>query len=264
MSNTIVFGSASDVGAVREDNQDCLGKFPEDGLDFSVPPGLLFVVADGMGGHKGGSVASQLAVKVIGETYLSEHAEGSTADKLRKAVDAANTYVYEYAIDHPNLIGMGTTCVVLALAGDEACCAHIGDSRLYRVSNRKILQLTQDHSRVADMERQGMLTKEEARLHPERSQLYRALGIRPEMEVDIKENLEPRPGEFFVLCTDGLSNMVEDEEIKDIVLKHSPHEACDVLVELANQRGGYDNITVQVIQIEGSESFLAKLKNSIG
>jgi serine/threonine protein phosphatase PrpC len=263
VSATVTFGSASDVGVVREENQDCLGKFPEESLDFSTPPGLLFVVADGMGGHRGGRVASQLAVQAMAEKYFMAPANESVAHRLKEAVNAANTRIYEYSLEHPDFNGMGTTCVALVLAGDKACIAHVGDSRIYRISNKKIMQLTEDHSKVAEMERRGILTKEEARLHPERSQLYRALGIRPKMEVDINDGIALRPGDYFVLCSDGLSNMVEDDEINEIVLKHPPQEACDVLVDLANQRGGFDNITVEVVQIDGSDSFLNKLKNTI-
>lgn len=260
----MTFGSASDVGVVREENQDCLGKFPEESLDVSAPPGLLFVVADGMGGHRGGRVASQLAVQAMSEAYFAANSSESIAARLRSAIDAANKRIYEYSLEHPNLNGMGTTCVALVLAGGQVCLAHVGDSRVYRIRNKKIEQLTEDHTKVAEMERRGILTKDEARMHPERSQLYRALGIRPQMEVDINESVDLKPGDYFVLCTDGLSNMVEDDEINEIVLKHPPQEACEALVELANQRGGYDNITVEIVQINGSDSFIQKLKNTIG
>ncbi|MFN0157644.1 MAG: Stp1/IreP family PP2C-type Ser/Thr phosphatase [Bacteroidota bacterium] len=263
MSATVSFGIGSDVGVVREENQDCVGKFPDDTVDFSTPQGLLFVVADGMGGHRGGRMASQLAVKVIGERFFSSENTGTVADRLLAAVTAANKHIYEYSLDQPELNGMGTTCVTLALHQSGVCIAHVGDSRIYRVSNRKITQLTNDHSRVAEMERRGILTKEEALVHPERSQLYRALGVRAEVEVDVADGVDFRRGDYFVLCTDGLSNMVEDDEIMDLVIKHSPQDACDSLIALANQRGGFDNITVEVVQINGSESFFDRLKNTI-
>lgn len=262
MSTTVNFGSGSDVGVVREENQDCVGKFPDESLDFSVPPGLLFVVADGMGGHRGGRMASQLAVQAIGEKFLASDAV-SPADRLKSAVKGANKHIYEYSLEQPDLNGMGTTCVALALHRDGAVIAHVGDSRIYRISGRKITQLTNDHSRVAEMERRGMLTKDEARIHPERSQLYRALGVRAEVEVDVADDVDFRSGDYFVLCTDGLCNMVSDEEIMELVTKHPPQEACDLLIDLANKRGGLDNITVQIVQITGSESFLNRLKSTL-
>lgn len=262
MSTTVKFGSGSDVGVVREENQDCAGKFPDESLDFSVAPGLLFVVADGMGGHRGGRMASQLAVQAIGEHFLAiDSAE--PADQLRSAIQAANKHIYEYSLEQPDLNGMGTTCVALVLHNGGAVIAHVGDSRIYRITGRKITQLTDDHSRVAEMERRGMLTKEEARIHPERSQLYRALGVRAEVEVDVADDVEIRAGDYFVLCTDGLCNMVNDEEIMELATAHPPGEACDALITLANQRGGLDNITVQIVQIAGSGSFLDRLKSTI-
>lgn len=262
MSTTVKFGSGSDVGVVREENQDCVGKFPDGSSDFSVPPGLLFVVADGMGGHRGGRMASQLAVQAIGEKFLAGDA-AEPVERLRSAVKAANKHIYEYSLEQPDLNGMGTTCVALVLHRDGAVIAHVGDSRIYRISGRKITQLTNDHSRVAEMERRGMLSKEEARMHPERSQLYRALGVRAEVEVDIADDVEFHAGDYFVLCTDGLCNMVSDDEITELATKHPPQEACDALIELANRRGGLDNITVQIVQVTGSESFLNRLKSTI-
>jgi serine/threonine protein phosphatase PrpC len=130
---------------------------------------------------------------------------------------------------------------------------------VYYISKKKIAQLTKDHSKVAEMQRRGIITREEAKIHPERSHLYRALGTKPEAEIDLITQIPISKNEYFVMCTDGLFNNVEDEEIQDIVLSQAPDKACHSLIELSNVRGGQDNITVQVIHVNGSDSFITRL-----
>ncbi len=255
---TITYGNNSDVGRVRSDNQDCVGKFPEDSLDLSLPMGQLFIIADGMGGHKGGREASQLAVQTIQEEYFAG-SQGNIGECLRQALMSANEHIFQYSVDHPELSGMGTTCSALVLQDDHAYIAHIGDSRIYHITKKRISQLTQDHSTVAEMERRGILTKEEARYHPERSHLYRALGTRPEAEVDVLDNIDLGTNDYFLMCTDGLSNYVEEGEMQNTVLSHSPQEACEMFTAIANERGGQDNITVQVVHVSGGDSFINRI-----
>ncbi len=251
---TITIGSKTDIGMVRGENQDALGKFPPDNLDLSSPKGQLFVIADGMGGHAGGSEASKLAVQTIGQTYLSFNA--LIPEILRQAFKNANKAIYNFSINNPQFIGMGTTCIALVLQDSSASVAHIGDSRLYRITKNKIEQLTNDHSKVAEMVRRGIITSDEARSHPERSMLYRAMGVRADIEYDVMNGIELGSDEYFLMCTDGLTGYVEPNELQEIVLSHPPQGACDMLVELANRRGGHDNITVQIIHVKKEESFV--------
>lgn len=249
MIPSIVVGVATDIGRVRSENQDTYGIFPSVGETH--PKGRLFVVADGMGGHRGGKNASEIAVKTIGETYFSM-TNGFAGENLVEALEAANDAIRHAALKAPGLAGMGTTCVALAMDGDRAFVAHIGDSRVYRITDGKITQLTEDHTLVAEMVRRGLLTAEEASDHPERSVLYRALGTGPQVEIDLQPEITLLAGDRFVLGCDGLSNMVEDEEICDTVMRCHPQDACDDLVRLANERGGYDNVTVIVVQVVAS------------
>lgn len=256
----VAYANLSDVGQVRSENQDFMGKFPEDDVDLASPQGQLFIVADGMGGHKGGRDASRLAVDTIEQVYsLSENSD--VANNLKRAFQQANERIYKMSLENPKLVGMGTTCIALALHKNQGTIAHIGDSRIYRISKRKITQLTQDHSKVAEMERRGLLTAEEARHHPERSHLYRALGTKPEAEVDVIDDISLSDNDTFLMCTDGLFNLVEKEELKEIVLSYPPDEACKRLVDLANERGGHDNITLQIIHVKDTDSLLGRIFN---
>jgi PPM family protein phosphatase len=247
MKNTplVEFGVASNIGRIRNENQDTFGVFP----DVSVQSNdRLFVVADGMGGHKGGKNASELAVRSIGEVYRVS-TELDTRKRLHAAFQTANESIIQESLDNPSLAGMGTTCVALAMKDNEVHIAHIGDSRAYCVAKGTLTQLTMDHSTVAELQRRRVLSAEEARIHPERSVLYRALGTRRPAEVDFLPAITPISNDRFVLCTDGLTNMVEDSQICEIVEHHSAQDACDELVRLANKRGGYDNITLIVIHV---------------
>lgn len=244
---TLKHASRSDVGLTRSDNQDSCGKFPEDSENLYSQLGQLFIVADGMGGHQGGREASQMAVRIIQEQYFSDP-HGDIDENLEDAFQAANREIYALASSNTGLLGMGTTCTAMALVAGNATIAHVGDSRAYRINDAAIEQLTEDHSQVAEMERQGILTHSEARSHPHRYLLNRALGANEEVEIDIYDEFTLSPGDCFLLCSDGLAN-VENEELKKIVLSNTPEKACDELIKLANQRGGEDNVTVQIIKI---------------
>ena len=243
---------------VRSENQDSLGKFPEGSLDLSLPKGQLFVVADGMGGHNAGRAASETAVRALGETYLGNPGNDLVA-ALREAFQAANTQIYDQSLADPAFAGMGTTCTALVLKDGHGLIGHIGDSRVYRITRRSITQLTNDHSKVAELVRRGIITREQSRTHPERSQLYRALGTRPQAEVDFVTSVRLSGECSFLLCSDGLYNHVTEDEMQSIVLARSPDEACETLIGLANERGGYDNITVEVVRVSAVEGGLKRL-----
>jgi len=244
----IVCGQATHQGLKRADNQDAWGRFPEDGQGLLSPKGQLFMVADGMGGHAGGREASGLAVRLVPEAYFADPDENIAAC-LERAFAAANEQIYQRAKDSLEFHGMGTTCTALVLKDDRVYVAHLGDSRAYRITKSKIEQLTQDHTKVAEMLRLGILTREEALHHPEKSHLYRALGIAATMPAEVSGAEPLRAGEHYLLCTDGIAK-VELPEVKRIVLENSPPDACNQLIEEANKRGGSDNSTVQVIAIQ--------------
>jgi protein phosphatase len=233
----------------RADNQDAYGKFPEDDLSLTAPKGQLFIVADGMGGHAGGKEASAMAVRFVHEVYFSDP-DPDIAACLRRAFATANERIYQRANSSAELHGMGTTCTALVLQGERACIAHVGDSRAYRITKSQIALLTHDHTKVAEMQRLGILTAEEARRHPQKSHLERAVGIAPVVQADIIADLAPlHEGERFLLCTDGLAK-VKTREIQRIVMAKPPTAACRALIDSANARGGSDNSTVQVIWLE--------------
>ncbi len=240
-------GVCTDVGLARHENQDAWGKFPPIGPAVPLREGHLLVVADGMGGHERGQEASRLAVKCLHEVFFS-NPEAAPHDRLRTGIEQANARVYELAQQDGNFAKIGTTCTVLALSQKEGALAHVGDSRAYRVRDGKIQQLTQDHTKVAEMQRHGILKEEEARHHPARSVLVRAVGVAPTVEVDVEGPWPLRAGDVYVLCTDGLGHATP-EEIREAVLSSSPQDACDALLKLALERGGEDNITVMVARL---------------
>jgi protein phosphatase len=234
---------ATDVGAVRTVNQDAWGRF-----DDAERNEIVVVVADGLGGHRGGEVASRLAVDRIGDTL--SRAAGTTAERLCAAVEAANRAVLQESRLDPELAGMGTTVVCLLLAEqDRSCVAHVGDSRLYRIRAGRIEPMTADHSLVATLVREGVISEAEARQDPRRNQILRALGVFEEVEVEIAP-IELQPGDVFVLCSDGLHGMIDDDRILELADRAAPAGSIvSHLVEAANDAGGADNVTAVVVQI---------------
>ena len=245
----VIFGNASDVGRVRERNEDYYGVFAENGNAEGRPPGRLFVVADGMGGHDRGDVASRLAVESLRDAFRSTDASVEPGLALRLAVEAANDAVYREGERHHAERRMGTTMTALLLRDGQGYVAHVGDSRAYLVRRRAIRQLTQDHSRVAELVRKGVISAAEAETHPESSTILRAVGLEARVEVDVDGPLPLRSGDAVVLCTDGLTRLVSPEEIRRSCQALPPQQACERLVALANERGAPDNITVQVIRL---------------
>jgi PPM family protein phosphatase len=229
----------TDVGRQRNANEDSL---------VVRPP--LFAVADGMGGARAGEVASALAVEAVESAHESEEpAEAQLADIVR----AANRRIYDLAVADESRRGMGTTLTLAKVHGDEVSLAHVGDSRAYRVRDGELTQLTRDHSLVAELERSGQITAEAAEHHPQRSIITRALGPEPDVEVDTY-TLAGREGDLFLICSDGLTSMISDDEVASI-LRSAPslEEAADALVRAANQSGGKDNITVILFRLGEGE-----------
>jgi len=233
------FGSKTDIGRARERN--------EDSLLVKAP---LFVVADGMGGHRGGNVASSLATQKLGEADL--RGDGPLR-ALVGQIKEANKLVLQRGESDRDLRGMGTTVTALLLDGEKAHVAHVGDSRAYLLRSGALQQLTEDHTLVQRMVREGKLTPDQAVHHPQRSIITRALGVEEELPVD-ELTLSVQDGDRLLLATDGLTAMVEEAEIKAILeAEADPQSACDRLVEAANRGGGEDNITVVVLDfvVEG-------------
>ena len=228
----------------------CEGKGNED--RYALAPELgLYLVADGMGGHTAGQVASELAAEAsLRAIQTLDGAAASLAEKLRFAVTSANRSIYSTAQQQPEYAGMGTTLVALLAEGERAALAHVGDSRAYLVRGGRIRQLTDDHSVVGELLRRNEISENDAREHPHRHVLTRALGVREHVEPDLAE-ISPAEGDVFVLCSDGLTNHVEDHEIaKRAAEQPDLQELCQSLVDLANARGGEDNTTVLAARCE--------------
>lgn len=242
----------SDVGLERHVNEDAAGMLPAS-HNGSPTRDFLAVVADGMGGHGHGDVASQLAVAAVVQSYA--HASSDLTLALRAAVERANAAVFLTAAQHQPLRGMGTTCTAVAIRGDEIACAHVGDSRLYLIRGGGIYAMTEDHSAVRDLVARGLLTHDEARHHADRNVLLRALGTCPTVSVAAwRETFLLRPGDRLLLSTDGLHGLVDDDELLHLIDGSMPGDACRELIALANARGGHDNITAAVLHIEGDIS----------
>jgi len=226
----VTAAAATDVGLVREGNEDSY-----------LTEGPLFAVADGMGGHRGGEVASQLAVETLEKLFK----EG--AGDLPDQVQEANRVVFERSVLDRKVAGMGTTLTAALVEGDRVRLAHVGDSRAYLLRDGTLRLLTEDHTLVHRMVSEGEISKEEAETHPQRSVLTRALGVDTVVDVD-DDSLQVRPGDRLLLCTDGLTSMVSEDEIEDVLRTvPDPQEAAQRLVRVANEAGGVDNTTVVIL-----------------
>lgn len=246
----------TDVGMRREKNEDSL--LVERNLG-------LFMVADGMGGHLGGEFASRIAVKTVEETIrriledpeatISSNAVFDRADPgeiLKFAIRTASQRIFEEANRNVRLRGMGTTAVALLVQDEKGYVAHVGDSRAYLVKKDGIRQLTADHSLVAEQLRAGFITEEELKHHKFKNIITRSVGFQNDVEIDLLiRDLEL--DDRFLLCSDGLSNLVEDPDLHKVVAKNQPKEACRKLIDLANKRGGDDNVTVVIASVSSGE-----------
>ena len=249
----------TDQGLVRANN--------EDNLYLDEKLGLL-VVADGMGGHASGETASQLAVNIIRDYFQKAQAiigdfdssYSEVTNKLKSAIHLANIAVFEAAQSSPQLTGMGTTIAAALLNGNKLSIAHIGDSRVYLIRAGNIEQLTDDHSIVNEQVKRDLITKEEAIKSDMKNILTKALGISPDTEPDLNE-LTVFDGDILLLCSDGLTTMVTDEAILEIIsFAENPDAACDSLISAANNNGGKDNITVLMGYIRKEKWYSALFK----
>lgn len=262
-----VFGK-TDVGKNREHNEDSFlvadlttqrASLQPEVRDHDVgAKGTLFVVADGMGGAAAGEVASAMSTKVIYE-HMTERwgadNQGTPqqfAFRLKEAVEQANAKIHSYAKEHPESKGMGTTTTAVGILGDHLYLTQVGDSRAYLVRDGKTVQLTKDQSLMQRLVDAGELTEEEAEKSERRNIILQALGPDPRVRVDLTHQ-EARRGDIIVMCSDGLSGQVRRDEIGEAVIQHAnPEDACATLIELANARGGPDNITVVVAHLSGN------------
>ncbi|MHB1001229.1 MAG: Stp1/IreP family PP2C-type Ser/Thr phosphatase [Armatimonadota bacterium] len=240
-------GARTDLGLIRENNEDKFDFFEPEELEILALKGCLYAVADGMGGHASGQIASELALKTIIKTYYGDTGEDVGAS-LKESFNRANSYIYDAAQMVKERNGMGTTCTALVLRDDQMFLAHVGDSRLYLIREGSIRRVSEDHSWVAEQVKRGALTEEEAHMSPFRNVITRSLGAAPDVETDI--SVEPiLKSDIFVLCSDGLSGYVRDEEILDLVTNWSPAVAALKLIDRANENGGGDNITAVIISV---------------
>jgi protein phosphatase len=243
MAQTVLqVGSATDVGRRRDHNEDDL-------VTFVAPDGsTVLVVADGMGGHKAGEVASAIAVRVLRRDLTQPGTDPTAA--LRAAIEQANLEVWREAEDDPEKAGMGTTVVAAIVVGDRAYLANAGDSPAYLVRDGTAEQITHDHGLVAEQVRAGLITEEDAEHHPYRHMLTRCLGVDPSVEVEVYPPRTLQSGDVLVLASDGLTEHVRRHEIAALTTATDPTQVALGLIAVANQRGGHDNTTVGVARIE--------------
>ena len=246
----LVVAQRTDIGRKRSNNEDNLASYVPGVNDALQARGALFVVSDGMGGHSHGEIASELAVQKVKEYYYQD-LQNDIPTALQEAIKQANVVIYEAneaeRTPGTNDLVMGATCVAAVLHNQTLYAANVGDSRVYVLHEGDLRQLTRDHSLVAQLVEQGEITPAEARTHEKRNQIYRALGL-PDVEIDIFT--EPvQEGDTLILCTDGLSAVIEDKDLHDIVAQYDPEESVQHLIARANEAGGPDNVTAIVVRV---------------
>ena len=247
---TVEFARLTDVGLRRRNNEDATGVLIALDPETFYKRGHLFLVADGMGGHAVGELASKIAVDTIPLAY-HKHQQVPMGRALAIAIEEANTAIHQRGEQNADFRRMGTTCTSLLLTPEGAIAGHVGDSRLYRVRGQRIDQLTFDHSYVWELMRTGRYRLEDVLLQHPKNVITRCLGPEAKVQVDLEGPYPVLPGDIYVMCTDGLSNLVSDEEIGIIARHLAPVQTCRLLVDLANLRGGSDNITVLAAKIGG-------------
>jgi PPM family protein phosphatase len=240
------FGTQSDQGKVRLSNED----------SFIADPQInLYLVADGMGGHAAGEIASKIAASAIQEVMAGQTVQDVPLEEvLQSAAELANYRIYESQRETPEYSGMGSTLTALAFRNSHYCLAHVGDSRAYLLRNGSLDQLTEDHSYVWPLFEKGLLKKSELSTHPCKNLITRAIGTHPQVSVDIEQG-DVREEDVYLICSDGLTDAVPDESIREILSERnkSAHELGQTLVDAANAAGGPDNITVVVVRLESNK-----------
>ena len=256
MAARVIVAGETNVGMKRSHNEDNFAVIDED---------HLYVVADGMGGHASGEVASEMAIATLQDffkatsadpeatwPYKMDKSRGYEENRLITSVKLANLRIFENAQRDPKLRGMGTTLVAILVADDGVLVAHVGDSRVYRLREGALEQLTEDHSLLNDYIKMKKLTEEEIKNFPHKNVIVRALGMKESVKVDTMLD-PPKPGDLYVLCSDGLCGPVSDDEIRDIATQGTDlKQICSSMIDRANQNGGPDNITVVVAKVVGT------------
>jgi len=246
----VELASLTDVGCQRENNEDSYGYWePASDADF-VKSGRLAIVADGMGGHEGGQIASRLAVETVTKAY-SGATDSDPQKRLLTAVKEAHRCIQQRAKQDPHLSSMGTTCTALALVGTCLYFVHVGDSRLYLLREGKLRVLSRDHTLIARLLEKGLIRRDQVHDHPQKHVLTSALGV-PDEELEIDAPPEPvqlEKNDALMICTDGLWGQVENNEIEEALSYPSLDAACRSMVQLARDRGGPDNITLQILRV---------------
>jgi len=250
--SSLVMTGRTDPGMVREHNEDCFVIVPESGLA---------VLADGMGGHLAGEVASAMAIDQVTQHLLNafargrDHSANDSSDDSSLLVDAiktANAAIHQASMTRPEQSGMGTTIVAAVFSDDHLTVAHVGDSRLYRYRHGVLSQITEDHSMVQELLRRGLISPEEARTSVNKNLVTRALGVDPVVEVDVRET-DLAPGDLYLLCSDGLNDVLTDEEIAGHIANHPDDldAAARGMIQQVNERGGPDNVSIVLIRADG-------------
>jgi serine/threonine protein phosphatase PrpC len=238
----------SHVGQKRHHNEDYVGFYePAEIADLEMN-GRLYVLADGVGGAAAGEVASQYTVNKIIHAYYRQHAHQDGSSRLKQVIEEANAAVFARNLDRSGQPEMATTVVAAVVRGDELIVANVGDSRAYMIQGDRIEQITQDHSLMAEMINDGVITAEQAETHPYRNVILRSIGAYETVQVDLFSR-QLAPDDIFILCSDGLTRLVSNSELIDIARNNPPDQATHKLVTLANARGGDDNITVSITHI---------------
>jgi PPM family protein phosphatase len=246
----IELGNLTDVGCHRDENQDsyCYAE-PESDQEFEKK-GRLVMVADGMGGYEGGAIASSIAADVIRSTYAASDSE-EPEPALTQAMIAAHLAIRQYAREHPQQSSMGTTCTAAVLRDGHLVYGHVGDSRLYLMREGGITRLTRDMTVTERMVEQGLLRPEEVETHPDRHVLTAAMGVGESVAAEFPQDpIALASSDILLLCTDGLHDLVSDDELLAVARANPAGDACKQLVATAKSRGGYDNITVQILKIQ--------------
>ena len=243
-----LLGAKTDLGCVRENNEDKFEFFQPEDEDVLATKGSFYGVADGMGGHAAGQIASEIALKTTIRAYYADSSP-VVEESLRAAAQQANGLIYDAARAIAERNGMGTTLTALVVRGEDAFIAQVGDSRCYRLRGNSIEQLTDDHSWVNEQVKRGALTAEEAEMSPFKNVITRSIGNAPSVDVDIFTE-ELKEGDQFLLCSDGMSNEVTPDEMRDAMKRSAPSQAAWDLVDLALERGGRDNCTVLILRID--------------
>ena len=238
----------SDIGKVRSTNEDY---FINEKLDKNE---YIFIIADGMGGHNAGGIASELGtLTFINQYKYQRKKKKSIIDSMSFSIKKANETIYKKALSDPKKSGMGTTFSACVISNMKAYIIHVGDSRIYLIRDNDMKRVTTDHTFVEKMLEQGKITDQEALHHPQKNILYMSLGVQKSFEPEIIDNFDIKDGDVIVMCSDGLVNTVTNNQIKKFSLIYNPQESVEKLIKLANKNGGTDNITVQVIRINKTE-----------